>query len=78
MPPPLGSPQPRQGEQLDEQRTPPAVRSAAARLHVGDLILSFSLPNFHFHVVTDYDILRSPGVPLGQRDYEEEPRTRSA
>ncbi len=32
------------------------------------LILSFSLPNFHFHAVTAYDILRSRGVPLGKRD----------
>ena len=33
-------------------------------------ILSFSLPNFHFHAVTAYNILRSRGVPLGKRDYE--------
>jgi len=41
------------------------------------LILSFSLPNFHFHAVTAYDILRSRGVPLGKRDYEGQLRTRS-
>lgn len=41
------------------------------------LILSFSLPNFHFHTVTAYDILRSNGVPLGKRDYEGQLRTRS-
>ena len=40
-------------------------------------ILSFSLPNFHFHAVTAYDILRSRGVPLGKRDYEGQLRTRS-
>jgi hypothetical protein len=40
-------------------------------------ILSFSLPNFHFHAVTAYDILRSRGVPLGKRDYEGRLRTRS-
>ena len=39
-------------------------------------ILSFSLPNFHFHAVTAYDILRSRGVPLGKRDYEGRLRTR--
>jgi hypothetical protein len=39
------------------------------------LILSFSLPNFHFHAVTAYDILRSRGVPLGKRDYEGRLRT---
>ena len=42
------------------------------------LILSFLLPNFHFHAVTAYDILRSRGVPLGKRDYEGRLRTRSA
>lgn len=40
------------------------------------LILSFSLPNFHFHAVTAYDILRMRGVPLGKRDYEGQLRTR--
>jgi hypothetical protein len=41
-------------------------------------ILSFSLPNFHFHAVTAYDILRSRGVPLGKSDYEGRLRTRSS
>jgi len=34
-----------------------------------DFLLSFSLPNFHFHSATAYDILRSKGVPIGKRDY---------
>ena len=29
----------------------------------------FLLPNFYFHLVTSYAILRSAGVPLGKRDY---------
>ena len=41
------------------------------------LILSFSLPNFHFHAVTAYNILRSRGVPIGKRDYEGQLRIRS-
>jgi hypothetical protein len=40
------------------------------------LILSFSLPNFHFHAVTAYNILRSRGVPIGKGDYEGCLRTR--
>lgn len=40
-------------------------------------ILSFSLPNFHFHAVTAYDILRTHGVPLGKRDYEGRLRVRA-
>ncbi len=29
----------------------------------------WALPNFYFHVVTAYDILRHNGVDLGKRDY---------
>jgi len=29
----------------------------------------WSLPNFYFHVVTAYDILRHAGVAVGKRDY---------
>jgi hypothetical protein len=41
-------------------------------------ILSFSLPNFHFHATTAYAILRTNGVPIGKRDYEGRLRTRTA
>jgi hypothetical protein len=32
-------------------------------------LLTFALPNFYFHVVTAYDILRHQGVAVGKRDY---------
>ena len=32
-------------------------------------LMSFSLPNLHFHATTAYDILRQKGAPLGKRDY---------
>ncbi|OWJ56007.1 DUF1993 domain-containing protein [Inquilinus limosus] len=31
--------------------------------------LTMVLPNFYFHVVTTYDILRHQGVEIGKRDY---------
>lgn len=34
-----------------------------------DYLLSFALPNFYFHAVTAYDILRHKGLPLVKRDY---------
>ena len=34
-----------------------------------NFVMSFSLPNVHFHITTAYDILRIKGVPLGKRDY---------
>ncbi len=29
----------------------------------------FLMPNFYFHMVTAYDILRMAGVPIGKKDY---------
>jgi len=53
------------GKALDLQIGPRRLAFTAE-----NFILSFSLPNFHFHAVTAYAILRSRGVPLGKRDYE--------
>lgn len=39
-------------------------------------LLSFSLPNFYFHAVTAYDILRAKGVPIGKRDYLSQMQTK--
>jgi len=59
------------GKNLDLQIGPRQLAFTAETF-----ILSFSLPNFHFHAVTAYDILRSRGVPIGKRDYEGRLRTR--
>ena len=32
-------------------------------------LVSFSLPNFYFHVTTAYDILRHSGLEIGKRDF---------
>jgi uncharacterized protein len=53
------------GKDLDLQIGPRRLAFTAE-----NFFLSFSLPNFHFHAVTAYDILRTRGVPLGKRDYE--------
>ena len=34
-----------------------------------NFLMTFSLPNLHFHATTAYDILRQKGAPLGKRDY---------
>jgi uncharacterized protein len=34
-----------------------------------EYLQKFALPNFYFHVVTAYAILRSQGVPVGKLDY---------
>lgn len=58
------------GKELDLQIGPRRLAFTAETF-----ILSFSLPNFHFHAVTAYDILRMRGVPVGKRDYEGRLRT---
>ncbi|HUD91072.1 DUF1993 domain-containing protein [Sphingobium sp.] len=32
-------------------------------------VLTFSLPNFYFHLTTAYALLRQAGVPVGKLDY---------
>jgi uncharacterized protein len=59
------------GKDLDFQIGPRRLAFTAE-----SFLLSFSLPNFHFHAVTAYDILRMKGVPLGKRDYEGQLRTK--
>ncbi|KAM3065036.1 hypothetical protein ACMFMG_001247 [Clarireedia jacksonii] len=34
-----------------------------------DYVLGAAIPNFYFHFVTAYDILRKEGVPVGKGDY---------
>jgi hypothetical protein len=45
------------------------VRDMKMPFKAEGFLQSFSLPNFHFHATTAYDILRHKGVPLGKRDY---------
>jgi hypothetical protein len=52
-------------DRIIELKLPTRTMSFTAR----DFLLQFSLPNFLFHVVTAYAVLRSQGVPLGKLDY---------
>jgi hypothetical protein len=45
------------------------VKDSQRRFNAEDFVLSFSLPNFHFHAATGYNILRSAGIPVGKRDF---------
>ena len=47
------------------------VRTAGGQFEMKGLeyLQEFALPNFFFHVVTAYDILRTQGVPVGKQDY---------
>ena len=39
-----------------------------------DYLLGFAVPNFYFHVVTAYNILRHNGVDIGKQDYIGDPQ----
>ncbi|VIO74098.1 hypothetical protein CI1B_53860 [Bradyrhizobium ivorense] len=50
-------------------------RSGATRPFTGkSLILTFSVPQFFFHIATAYDILRHAGVALVKKDFLGPPR----
>ena len=50
-------------------------RNGATRVFTGrSLLLTFTLPQFFFHVTTAYDILRHAGVELIKKDFLGEPR----
>jgi hypothetical protein len=50
-------------------------RSGAERTFSGrSLLLTFSVPQFFFHITTAYDILRHAGVDLAKKDFLGPPR----
>lgn len=38
-------------------------------MHAGDALLARSIPNFFFHVMTAYALLRAGGVDVGKTDF---------
>ena len=50
-------------------------KSGATRTFTGQsLLLTFSIPQFYFHITTAYDILRHAGVELAKKDFLGPPR----
>jgi hypothetical protein len=54
-----------QEERVIEMKFPTGSWTFSGR----DFLFNFSLPNFLFHVVTAYGLLRAQGVPVGKMDY---------
>ena len=57
---------------LEQERRALVARPADMRWEwpqADQLVLTFSLPNFYFHLTTAYDILRHNGVPIGKADF---------
>jgi hypothetical protein len=47
----------------------PVAYPAGKALRAEEYLLARQIPNFYFHVVTAYALLRNAGVPLGKGDY---------
>lgn len=56
-------------DKLDEITRIDLDRGLYAELSGSAYVNDFLIPNFYFHLVTAYDILRMAGVPIGKRDY---------
>jgi hypothetical protein len=56
-------------EGAEGRRVEVPTRTATYAFDGRTFLLHWSMPNFYFHVVTAYDILRHNGVEVGKRDY---------
>jgi len=45
------------------------VEFFGTQLKAKDYVLNVAVPNFYFHYVTAYGLLRKEGVPIGKQDY---------
>lgn len=60
---------PAQIDGSEEREVVLKLRGADVKFTGMQYLLGFALPNFYFHVVTAFDILRHNGVEIGKRDY---------
>ena len=60
---------PEQFEGAEDRRITHTLMGNPVEFSAPAFVLHFSMPNFYFHVVTAYDILRGMGVKLGKIDF---------
>ena len=53
----------------DREFDVPLIENMELHMNALQLLKDWHLPNFYFHVVTAYDILRHAGVQIGKQDY---------
>ena len=56
-------------EGADTRRVEVPVRQQTYAFDAQTFLMRWALPNFYFHLVTAYDLLRHNGVEVGKRDY---------
>lgn len=53
----------------ESRRIEVPVRQQTYAFDAQTFLTRWAMPNFHFHLVTAYDLLRHNGVEIGKRDY---------
>jgi hypothetical protein len=72
----VGSMRPAQIDGTEEKEVVFTFRNGSTRKFTGQsLLLTFSVPQFFFHVTTAYDILRHCGVDLVKKDFLGKPNS---
>jgi hypothetical protein len=54
---------------VDREVVVPIGPNTKVRAEGANYLLHFAMPNFYFHLVSAYNILRSAGVEIGKRDF---------
>jgi hypothetical protein len=54
---------------VDREVVVPIGPNTKVKTQGPNYLMHFALPNFYFHLVSAYDILRSAGVEIGKRDF---------
>ena len=65
----IGTIEPAQLDGTEDKEIVLHLGGQVARFRGMQYLLGFAHPNFYFHVVTAYNILRRNGVDVGKRDY---------
>lgn len=60
---------PEQYEGAETREISVKIPNAELKFSGLDYVNHWAMPNFYFHIVTAYDILRASGVELGKRDF---------
>lgn len=54
---------------MEDQEVVLKTASGERRYSGLDYVTSYAIPNFYFHSVTTYALLRKEGVPVGKKDF---------
>jgi uncharacterized protein len=60
---------PKSMDGMEDQEVVLKTGAVEKKLTASNYVLGFAIPNFYFHTVTTYALLRKEGVQIGKKDY---------